>query len=154
MISRFEKALLGQGLDWKTGSRAPIIRPAERHYGQRTGYLQRMTLRLDGFASVHAPFEGGEMLTKPFTFSGNRLEINYSTSAAGSVSVEIQQPDHTPIPGFTLQESVKLMGDQISQTVSWQAGSNLSSLAGGPIRLRFVMKDADLFSLRFSERNR
>ncbi len=126
----------------------------QRHYGQRTGYLQRMTLRLDGFASVHAPFDGGEMLTKPFTFSGNRLEINYSTSAAGSVSVEIQQPDHTPVPGFTLQECVKLMGDQISQTVSWQAGSNLSSLAGVPIRLRFVMKDADLFSLRFSEMNR
>ena len=126
----------------------------QRHYGQKTGYLQRMTLRLDGFASVHAPFDGGEMLTKPFTFSGNRLEINYSTSAAGSVSVEIQQPDHTPIPGFTLQECVKLMGDQISQTVSWQAGSKLSSLAGGPIRLRFVMKDADLFSLRFSEKIR
>jgi len=29
------------------------------------------------------------------------------------------------------------------------AGASSSQLAGKPIRLRFVMKDADLFSLRF-----
>jgi len=93
------------------------------------------------------------MLTNPFTFSGSQLEINYSTSAAGSVHVEIQQSDGTPIPGFTLDECIVLIGDQISRTISWKTGSDLSSLAGVPIRLRFVMKDADLFSLRFGEMN-
>ena len=108
----------------------------QRHYGQKTGYLQRMTLRLDGFTSVHAPLDEGEMLTNPFTFSGSQLEINYSTSAAGSVHVEIQQSDGTPIPGFTLDECIVLIGDQISRTISWKTGSDLSSLAGVPIRLR------------------
>ena len=40
-----------------------------RHYAQATWHIQRMTLRLDGFASVRAPYEGGELLTKPLTFT-------------------------------------------------------------------------------------
>ena len=91
------------------------------------------------------------MLTKPFMFAGSQLEINYSTSAAGSVRVEIQQTDGTPVPGFTIDECVEIIGDEISRVVAWKAGSNVSRLAGTPIRLRFVMKDADLFSLRFGE---
>ena len=52
----------------------------QRYYGQKTAHLERMTLRLDGFASLHAPYQGGEMLTHPLKFAGSRLEINYSTS--------------------------------------------------------------------------
>ena len=48
-----------------------------RDYGQRNAYLERMTLRLDGFSSLNAPYAGGEMTTKPFTFEGDELEINY-----------------------------------------------------------------------------
>jgi hypothetical protein len=40
---------------------------------------RRYMLRLDGFASVNAPLSGGEMITNPFQFSGQQLEINYST---------------------------------------------------------------------------
>jgi hypothetical protein len=36
-----------------------------------------------------------------------------------------------------------MVGDQIEQTVSWKSGSDVSGLAGTPVRLRFVMKDAD-----------
>jgi hypothetical protein len=32
---------------------------------------------------------------------------------------------------------------------SWKNGSDVSSLAGNPIRLRFRLKDADLFALQF-----
>ena len=32
---------------------------------------------------------------------------------------------------------------------SWMNGSDVSSLAGKPIRLRFRLKDADLFALQF-----
>ena len=49
----------------------------QRNYGQKgTAYLERMTLRLDGFASLNAPYQGGEMVTKPLRFKGSRLEIN------------------------------------------------------------------------------
>jgi len=192
----FKESFLRPGLgqsNWSTRTNYPglgVVQtgPAEmslyvqRDYGQSTAHLQRMSLRLDGFASLHAPYHGGEMVTRPITFEGSRLEINYSTSAAGSLRVEIQTVDGKPMPGFSLAECPEIIGDEISRIVAWgevppplstgrdpestTAESNLSyqtpvvawegsrdvsRLAGKPVRLRFVMKDADLFSFRFGD---
>ena len=106
-------------------------------------------MRLDGFVSVHAKAKGGELLTKPLQFEGNRLTLNFATSAIGSVQVEIQDANGKPIPGFTLADCPPLFGDAIERTVTWKAGSDVSRVAGQPVRLRFVMKDADLYSFRF-----
>lgn len=123
---------------------------ANRDYAQKTSHLRRYALRLDGFSSVHAPFAGGEMRTRPLKFSGSELEINYSTSAAGSLRVEVQNEAGKPIPGFALEDCREIVGDEISRILAWKPASNLRSLAGTPIRLRFVMKDADLYSIRFT----
>lgn len=120
-----------------------------QHDGQKTAHLLRCTLRTDGFVSVNAPYAGGEMLTKPITFVGNSLEINYSTSAAGSVRIEIQDASGKPIPGFSLAECPEIIGDQIARVVTWRSGADLRKLSKRPIRLRFVLKDADMYSLRF-----
>lgn len=112
--------------------------------------LRRYTLRLDGFVSVHAPMSGGEIVTKPITFTGNRLLLNFATSAAGSVRVEIQDAQGTPIPGFTLAECPDLFGDAIERPVTWQENHTVRQLAGQPVRLRFVLKDADLYAFQFS----
>ncbi len=77
------------------------------------------------------------------------LLVNFATSAAGSIHCEIQELDGTPIPGFTLSESDELYGDALEQAMSWKGKRELKSLVGRPVRLRFVMKDADLYSLRF-----
>ena len=115
----------------------------------RVPRLRRYVLRLDGFVSVNAPYEGGQMLTKPFIFKGTRLLINYSTSAVGSVKVEIQDQAGAGIVGFGLADATEIYGDEIERAVSWQHGTDVSRLAGKPIRLRFVMKDADLYSMCF-----
>lgn len=111
--------------------------------------LRRFTIRMDGFVSVNAPYAGGEMVTRPLIFDGTRLVINYSTSAAGSVRVEIQDEKGAALPGFQLGDCPEIFGDQIERVVSWKGGSNVGELAGKPVRLRFVMKDADLYSIRF-----
>ena len=121
----------------------------QRDYAQKTAHLQRMALRLDGFVSVRAPFTGGEMRTRPLKFAGRDLVLNYSTSAAGQVRVEIQDLSGQPLPGFTLADCPEIFGDHIERVVNWKAGSDVSRLAGTPVRLRFVMKDADLYSIRF-----
>jgi len=123
-----------------------------RHYMQESWHIERLLLRTDGFASVNAPWSGGEMVTKPLTFSGERLEINYRTSAAGSLRVEIQDADGKPLPGFTASDCQEIVGDEIERLVRWKAGPDVSALAGRPVRLRFVMKDADLYSLRFARK--
>ncbi len=113
--------------------------------------LQRGTLRLDGFVSVHAKYAGGEFTTKPLTFKGRELTMNISTSAVGSVRVELQDDAGIAIPGFALADCPPIYGDAIAEVVKWKAGSDVSALAGKPVRLRFVMTDADLYSIRFRD---
>jgi hypothetical protein len=121
----------------------------ECQYAQPTVHLRRFSLRLDGFASVRAPYDGGEMITKPLRFAGRRLLLNFATSAAGGLRVEIQDAAGKPIPGCSLDEACELIGNEIERPASWKRGEDVSVLAGKPIRLRFVMKDADLYALRF-----
>jgi hypothetical protein len=111
--------------------------------------LRRFTVRLDGFVSARANSKGGELRTKRLTFAGDALKINFSTSAAGSIRVELQDTSGKPIPGFTLDDCPEIFGDQIDHVVTWKQGSNVSKLAGELIRIRFVMKDADLYAIRF-----
>lgn len=142
----------------------------QKNYGQPTARIDRYTLRPDGFVSVNAPYAGGELVTKVLRFgpssrsqsedreeserdesaSGSQqLTLNFATSAAGSVRVEIQDADGQPIPGFAQDDCVELIGDELDRVVTWQGGADISTLAGRPIRLRFMMKDADLFAFRF-----
>ena len=93
---------------------------------------------------------GGEFVTRPLRFDGDALLLNLSTSAAGSIRVEIQDAAGTPVPGFGLNESVDAIGDAIEFPVRWKSGTDVGSLKGRPVRLRFVMKDADLYALRFA----
>ena len=111
--------------------------------------LRRGTVRTDGFVSVNAPYSGGEFATKALTFAGRELVLNYSTSAPGCLQVEIQNADGQPIDGFALTDCPEIFGDELERVVVWKGGSDVSKLAGQPIRLRFVLKDADLYSLRF-----
>jgi len=111
--------------------------------------IRRYTLRLDGFVSVTAGWKGGELVTKPLTFTGDRLGINFSTSAVGDIRVEIQSADGKPMPGFALDDCSEVFGDEIDRTVEWKGSSDVSSLSGKTVRLRFVLKDADLYALKF-----
>lgn len=118
-------------------------------YAQPTAHLHRYSLRLDGFASIRGDYEGGELITKPVRFSGDHLEINFSTSAAGEVRVELLDESGTPIPGFTDAEATEQIGNEISRRVSWNSGDSVASLKGKAVKIRFLLKDADLFSFRF-----
>ncbi|HIA46754.1 MAG TPA: hypothetical protein EYN96_01975 [Candidatus Hydrogenedentes bacterium] len=121
----------------------------QRNYGQTSHHLQRMVMRVDGFVSVHAPYSGGSMATKAFTFSGERLLINFSTSAAGSLLFELRTADGARIPGYGFGQCDEILGDETERVVTWNGTPDVSSLQGKPVRLHVRMKDADLFSIRF-----
>ena len=113
--------------------------------------LRRYTLRLDGFASIHTPIAGGELITPPLIFQGKSLSMNFASSAFGSLRVEIQNADGKPLPGFALADSIELYGDTVARNAIWKDNPDLGALAGKPVRLRFVMRDADLYSIKFEE---
>ena len=110
--------------------------------------LRRYTLRLDGFVSVQAPFAGGELITQPLVFAGSKLVLNFSTSTVGRIRVELQDSDGDAIEGFTLDDCPPIYGDTPARTVAWKLGSSLRKLAGKAVRLRFELKDADLYSFQ------
>ncbi|MFC4871492.1 hypothetical protein [Negadavirga shengliensis] len=118
-------------------------------YAQPTAHLRRYSLRLDGFASLSAGYEGGEMLTKSFIFKGESLELNFSTSAAGEVRIELTDVEGNALPGFSLEDAQPLIGNEISRKVYWNGSSDVSALAGRPIKMRILLKDADLYAFRF-----
>ena len=119
--------------------------------GQPGSSVRRYTLRLDGFVSAHAGAGGGEIVTKPIKFSGRHLALNFSTSAAGSVRVEIQDANGVPLRGFRLEDCPPVFGDAIDRTVSWTKGADVGSIGDQAVRLRFVLTDADVYAYRFSE---
>ena len=114
-------------------------------------HIRCLTLRTDGFVSVNGPYAGGELLTKSFVFTGDNLRLNYATSAAGSLRAELQDASGQPLPGFSIDDCPEMFGDRIDGEVNWSGEADLSKFAGMPIRLRCVLKDADLYSFRFSD---
>ncbi len=126
-----------------------------RHYTYPTNHLERFAIRVDGFTSAHAGYPEGEIVTRPLRFRGQSLILNYATSAAGSIRVEFLNAAGKPLPGFTLQESPILFGDEIAAAVTWARSKSytdanpLKVLVDTPVRLRFVIQDADLYSFQF-----
>ncbi len=151
----------GIGLqNWVSRSNYPALNVVEtsstemsiyvnQDYAQPTAHIHRYSLRIDGFTSVRTPYNGGEMITKPFKFSGDKLLLNMSTSAAGFIKVEILDIGGNKIKGFELENSKELIGNEIEKTVSWKENPDLKILNNKAVRLRFVMKDADLYSIKF-----
>jgi len=121
----------------------------QHDYAQPTAHLRRYSLRLDGFASIYAPYEGGSITTKPFTFTGKKLLLNFATSAPGFIKVEIQEAVGEPVAGYSLEDAKELIGNYTKHPAAWRQGTDVSPLSGRAIRLKFVMKDADLYSLQF-----
>jgi hypothetical protein len=161
----FPEAWLRPGLDernWTHRNTTPAIgilplRDDEwsmyisEHYGWPNNRLRRLSLRPWGFASVNAGWHGGGVITKSLTFDGSELRINFSTSAVGSIRVELQDAKGDAIPGYALDDMQPVYGDHIDFPVSWKDRANLSGLAGQPVRLYFELRDADLFSIRFAK---
>jgi hypothetical protein len=121
----------------------------QHDYAQPTAHLRRYSLRLDGFASIYAPYKGGSFNTKPFTFTGKELLLNFATSAPGYIKVEIQDTDGEPITDYSIKDAMELIGNYIEHPAAWENGTDVSSLSGRPIRLKFVMKDTNLYSMQF-----
>lgn len=151
----FQQAFLRPGLDparWGNRSNYAALNVVPTGPTEMSIYVtpfRRFTLRTDGFASVHAGANPGELLTRLMRFTGNQLVVNYSTSAGGSLQVEIQDEHGTAIPGFRLDECIPLVGDSIQQPVHWKAHPDLSLLAGKMVRLRCVLQDGDLYAIQF-----
>ncbi|MCX5771267.1 MAG: hypothetical protein NTZ09_13510, partial [Candidatus Hydrogenedentes bacterium] len=125
------------------------IYATESYWTGNSSMVRRFTLRMDGFVSAHSGGDGGEFVTKPLIFQGKDLVLNFSTSAAGVIRIEIQDETGAPIEGYALADAPEIFGDALDRVAPWKDGKDLATLAGKPVHLRFVMLDADVYAFQF-----
>jgi HAMP domain-containing protein len=82
-------------------------------------------------------------LTRPL----RQLERAASEIHAGNyaISLAVDRQDDLGV----LMRAFDRMRLEIDRKVTWKSGTDVSALAGKPVRLRFVMRDADLYSIKF-----
>lgn len=120
-------------------------------FAKYLGTITRATLRLDGFVAATASHAGAEIITRPLVFSGDRLELNVDCSAGGHLNVELQSTDGKPLPGYTLADCDRIYHNNLRKTVTWKGSSDLSELAGKPVRLHMTMRDCKLYAFQFAK---
>jgi hypothetical protein len=103
------------------------------------------TLRRDGFASMDADAVGGTLTTRPVTFQGKHLFVN-ADAKGGALLVEVLDQDGQAIHPFTCEKCTPIRADKTLQPVKWGRKTDLSALAGKPVRFRFHLRGGRLYS--------
>ena len=115
--------------------------------------VYRLVQRLDGFISLDSPY-GRETtaITRPLTFTGNRLQLNVDTDAVGYVQVGFLDERGRPIEGYTVDDCVYVNGDFIAKEVDWlETGADLGPLVGKTVQVVLRMRGAKLYAMQFVE---
>jgi hypothetical protein len=112
------------------------------------GAIGLATLRADGFASLAAGFDGGRVTTQPLVFGGAVLRVNAKADSQARVLVEVLDETDRPIPGFTPDECRPLTEDRVDQVVAWKGRKDLGELRGRPVRFRFHLTNARVYSFQ------
>ena len=120
--------------------------------GRGLGGVFRSTQRIDGFVCADFAYGGGTLTTRPFTFDGKQLLVNLNTSASGEGRVAIlDESGGNEISGFATKDCRIINGDFLEKKVEWADGADdVSRLTGKPVRLRFDLRGAKLYSFRFA----
>jgi hypothetical protein len=100
------------------------------------------TLRLDGWCSLGASFQGGSVTTRKIDVptDAHDLVINAKTDW-GEVIVDVIGED-----GDVIMTSVPITGDSVRLVTAWPERWGLSAVSGQTVRLRFTMRNALLYS--------
>jgi hypothetical protein len=113
----------------------------ENYYERTPGRVRRFVYRVDGFVALRGGAAGGQVTTKPLSYDGQRLLLNYVVKTGGRLTVEALND-----AGDVVGKSKTLSGDAVDVPVAWD---QKPALGKGNIRLRFTLKNADVYSLRF-----
>ena len=90
----------------------------------------------------------GEFTTAPLRLRGKHIRINAAISATGEIRAELLDKEFDAIAGRGLAEAILITGDHADAVLAWKDGGNLAALEGEFVRVRFVMRNARIFSMR------
>ena len=116
--------------------------------------LVRAVLRKDGFASLAANrLREGCLVTREVVSNGTTLVINGRCQPGGTIRAEVVDANNATIPGFDRESCDVFTGDLTAHVVSWKGQTQIPSEGQGLFfrRLRFYLKDAEIFSFRLAQ---
>jgi len=102
-------------------------------------------LRRDGFVSLDASAGGGELLTRPFGWTGGDLCVNVDAAEGEMLAEVVDAESLRPLRGWSALECQPLRGDLLGEAVRWE-GAERTSTEGRSVRLRFCLRRASLYS--------
>ena len=117
---------------------------AKYHGDTRASAIGLATLRLDGFVSINAE-KTGTMTTKAFVFVGDTLEVN-ADATGGAIAVEALDLDGKVIDGFSKDDCQAITSDSVRHILTWNGNEDCHLIQARPIKLRFTLKKAKLYS--------
>ena len=123
-------------------------------YGQTPTKATRYNIyyssqRLDGFVSIDAGNIEGYVITKPLVFAGQKLVLNVDASAMGQLQVEMADSNEIPVQGFAASDCDLIRGNHSAKIVTWKGRDDIKHLAGTVVRIKFVLRNAKLYSFEF-----
>jgi hypothetical protein len=104
------------------------------------------TLRLDGFCSMQAGPEEGWFVSRRERFEKPSVTINAKTGPDGYVVAEILDKNDRPLPGFGREDCEVFTGDATRHVLRWKTASLPEGARTAEKKLRFYLKNADLYS--------
>jgi hypothetical protein len=127
--------------------------------GPNTMAIAVCTLPQDRWIGLLAGPYRGTLVTHPLVFAGSHLQVDLDASIPlqkpgarrrfdeCEVRVAVEDQSGGAIEGFTIDRCAPLLQSG-AQRVAWEGG-DVSTLAGKPVRLRFEMRNAALYSVQF-----
>jgi hypothetical protein len=104
------------------------------------------TLRLDGVAAITAAEQEGSLLSKPLQFDAGRLLVNARVAPNGYVKAAVLDAEQGVLPGFEPAHCHPFTGDSLRAELAWDGKKGLPAAPKEGRRLRFLLKNAQLFS--------
>ncbi len=150
---------------WIWGPREGMDHPEICHPDLVRFGLGLARLRKEGFVSFDAgPVREGMLATRPLFSEGRRLTLNAACGTGGYILVELVDLHDEVVPGHARADCDAFTGDSTAHTVTWegvdtmpappteQAGDTMVPWKSLPPyrKLRFYMKNAELYSFRMS----
>ena len=72
--------------------------------------------------------------------------ISMPKDLAGRLTVDLLDAESKPLAGYTAEDCIAIEEDSVAICVRWRGGKGLRALAGQPVRLRFALNNARLYS--------
>jgi len=104
------------------------------------------TLRLDGFCSMRAGEEEGWLISRREVFKTPKVTINAKCAPGGYVVAELLDRNNNVIRGFEKNYCIPFTGDSVRGELAWKTARFPDALIDRDKKIRFYLKDADLYS--------